>query len=287
MRGILLAGGHGSRLGPLSVATSKQLLPVYDKPLIFYPLSTLMIAGVREILVIVAPRDLSAVQALLGNGAALGISITYAVQDEPRGIADALVIARDFIEDEPVCLILGDNVLFGSGLGQMLRSLSPLGCATVFAIESLEPQNYAVVTLSEDGTPVNIVEKPTHPDSRWIVPGLYFYPPDSATRALELATSPRGELEITDLNRDYMSCGQLSVVKLPRGTYWIDAGTPESLAEAGQFVSLHFRRTGLSVACPEEVAFRMGWVSAGTVGEASVRYRGSIYGDYLKSLTQA
>ncbi len=284
MRGILLAGGTGSRLRPLTFVVSKQLLPVHDKPMVYYPLSTLMLAGIREILVISTPTDLPLLRRLLGTGERLGIRLEYAVQDHPRGIAEALLIARDFLDHEPVALMLGDNLLHGGALTAILRE----GAATtegamVLGYPVADPRRYGVLALT-DGLPTDIVEKPKDPPSRYAVPGLYFYDGTASDRAAGLSPSPRGELEITDLNRSYLRDGQLRAKLIGRGIAWLDMGTPAALADASAFVRTMEDRQGLKVLVPEEIAWRQGWLDDAGLEEAAELHAGSAYGDYLRGL---
>ncbi len=266
MKGIILAGGAGSRLHPMTLAASKQMLPVYDKPMIYYPLSTLMLAGIRDILVISTPEDLPQFRRLLGDGSGLGIRFSYAVQPRPEGLAQAFLIGRDWIEGEPCALALGDNLIFADHLSVSLRAAAsrPEG-ATVFAYRVVDPERYGVVTFDEDGQAVEIVEKPAQPRSNWAVTGLYFYDRRVSDLAATIRPSARGELEITDLNRLYLEAGSLHVERLGRGCAWLDAGTPDSLLQAATFVQTIQSRQGMLVGCPEEVAFRMGHIDAETL----------------------
>lgn len=286
MKGILLAGGRGTRLGPLTVATSKQLLPVFDKPLLFYPLSTLMLVGVRDVLIIGRKMDLASMRTLLGDGGDLGIRLTYAHQEEPNGIAEALTIGESFLEGQSCCLALGDNLFHGSGLGRSLAELSDETLGTILAYPVKDPRPYAVVSFDEAGRVTDLEEKPTEPKSTYAVPGLYFLPGDAPEIAGRIARSSRGELEITDVNRELMAAGRLHVRVLPRGTIWIDAGTPESLLEAAYYVRTIAQRQGRSVCCPEEVAWRNGWIDTTQLEARGRRFSGSTYGDYLLSLAQ-
>jgi glucose-1-phosphate thymidylyltransferase len=263
MKGIILAGGSGSRLHPMTLAAGKQLLPVYDKPMIYYPLSVLMLAGIRDILVISTPADLPQFRRLLGDGSRLGCTFTYAEQPNPEGLAQAFHIGRDWLGGEPCALALGDNLIFGENLSSMLRAAAarPSG-ATVFAYQVRDPERYGVVTMNADGQALDIVEKPAVPQSNWAVIGLYFYDHRVTEMAARVKPSPRGELEITDLNRMYMEEGSLHVEKLGRGCAWLDAGTPDSLLQAATFVQTIQSRQGMLVGCPEEVAFRRGWIDA-------------------------
>ena len=263
MKGIILAGGSGTRLHPMTLAASKQLLPVYDKPMIYYPLSVLMLAGIRDILVISTPEDLPQFRRLLGDGARLGVRFSYAEQPSPDGLAQAFLIGRDWIAGEPCALALGDNLIFGDHLSVMLRTAvsRPHG-ATVFAYQVRDPERYGVVTMDAAGHAIDIVEKPLVPPSNWAVIGLYFYDARVTDMATRVRPSARGELEITDLNRLYMEEGALHVERLGRGCAWLDAGTPDSLLQAATFVQTIQSRQGMLVGCPEEVAFRMGWIDA-------------------------
>jgi glucose-1-phosphate thymidylyltransferase len=263
MKGIILAGGSGTRLHPMTLASSKQLLPVYDKPMIYYPLSVLMLAGIRDILVISTPADLPQFRRLLGDGKRLGCTFTYAEQPSPDGLAQAFIIGRDWLGGEPCALALGDNLIFGEHLSTMLRAAvsRPEG-ATVFAYQVRDPERYGVVSMDEAGRAIDIVEKPAVPESNWAVIGLYFYDARVSDLAARVKPSARGELEITDLNRMYLEEGTLRVEKLGRGCAWLDAGTPDSLLQAATFVQTIQSRQGMLVGCPEEVAFRRNWITA-------------------------
>ena len=268
MKGILLAGGSGSRLHPMTLAASKQLLPVYDKPMIYYPLSVLMLAGVRDILIISTPDDLPQFRRLLGSGERLGVTFTYAEQPKPEGLAQAFHIGAEWLDGQPCALALGDNMIFGEHLSRLLRRAAAVqDGATVFAYHVRDPERYGVVSMDDDGRAIEIVEKPTHPKSNWAVIGLYFYDKKVTELAAQVKPSARGELEITDLNRMYMEAGTLQVEKLGRGAAWLDAGTPDSLLQAATFVQTIQSRQGMLVGCPEEVAFRMGWIDADALRE--------------------
>ncbi|WP_181763914.1 glucose-1-phosphate thymidylyltransferase RfbA [Streptomyces albidus (ex Kaewkla and Franco 2022)] len=289
MRGILLAGGSGTRLRPLTSVCSKQLLPVYDKPLFYYPLSVLMLAGMREILIIGDDKNIDGFRELLGDGSRLGLDLRYAVQEEPRGIAEALIIGRDFAGDEDVCLILGDNICYGQGLPATLsRAAANVDGCTVFGYPVADPERYGVATVAEDGTLLGIEEKPSHPKSNIAVIGLYMYSNDALAYAEKITPSDRGELEITDVNRLLLAEGRGSLVQLGRGTAWLDAGTQDSLLEASQYVQVLQKRQGLQIACLEETAFNMGYIGkeqlAGLAQELST---GSAYDRYVRSLVPA
>ena len=282
MKGIILAGGSGTRLYPITQGVSKQMLPVYDKPMIFYPLSVLMLAGIREILVISTPVDLPRFQDLLQDGSQWGLSFTYAAQPRPEGLAQAFVIGRDFIGTDAVCMILGDNIFYGHGLPVKLKAACDRGKgATVFAYWVRDPQRYGVVAFDGQGRPVGIEEKPARPPSPWAVTGLYFYDNRVVEIAAGLAPSPRGELEITDVNRAYLETGDLAVEKLGRGIAWLDTGTHESLLQAGHFIQVLQERQGLRVACIEEIAYRMGYIDTAQLERLAQPLLQNDYGRYL------
>lgn len=285
MKGIILAGGRGTRLHPLTVAISKQLLPVYDKPMIYYPLSVLMLAGIQEILIISTPEDLPQYRRLLGDGNSWGLSFSYAEQAEPRGLAEAFVIGKDFINNQPVCLILGDNIFYGHGLPDTLRNCSQLReGARVFAYPVNDPERYGVIEFDQDGNVLSLEEKPKHPRSRYAVPGIYFYDHRVSELAANLKPSPRGELEITDLNRLYLEKGQLTTEVLGRGFAWLDAGTHESLLQAAAFIQTVQERQGMMISCPEEIAFRMGYIDVSQLHILAARMGSTHYGQYLQRL---
>lgn len=286
-KGILLAGGAGSRLHPITRAVSKQLLPVYDKPMVYYPLSTLMLAGLRQILLITTPEDMPVFQRLLGDGQQWGIEIYYRVQPRPEGIAQAFLIGRDFIGSESVALILGDNIFYGQGFqGMLARVVTRSEGATVFAYPVKDPQRYGVVELDEAGRPVSIVEKPTQPKSRYAVTGLYFYDNEVVSIAASLQPSARGELEITDVNRAYLERQRLHVERFGRGFAWLDTGTHESLLQAANFIQTIEHRQGWKIACLEEIALRKGFISQLQFATLADQYPGSSYGQYLKELLE-
>ena len=286
-KGIILAGGAGSRLAPLTRGVSKQLMPVYDKPMIYYPLSTLMHAGIRDILVITTPRDLEAFRSFLGDGTPWGISLSYATQEKPEGIAQAFLIGEKFIDNGPVSLILGDNIFYGEDLTERLQNAAnrTVG-ATVFGYYVTDPERYGVVSFDDNRRVLDIEEKPSHPKSHYAVTGLYFYDHDVVEIAKNLEPSDRGELEITDVNRAYLESGQLQVEILGRGTAWLDTGTQDSLLDAAVFVRVIEKRQGLKIACPEEVAYRMGYIGPQELADLAEGYNDTGYGRYLKGVLQ-
>ena len=284
-KGIILAGGRNVRLHPVTISVCKQLLPVYDKPMVYYPLTTLMFGGVREVLIVSTPRDTPRIKELLGDGERLGMRLSYAVQDEPRGLAHAFVVGRDFVGDDSVALILGDNMFFGSELPRKARqALAANRGATVFTYPVKNAEEFGVLELDVAGRPKAIVEKPAAPKSNLAVTGLYVYANDVLDIAASLRPSARGELEITDVNRIYLRQGRLDVVRLGRGMAWLDTGTPEALLEASLFVQTIEHRQGFKIACPEEVAWRMGWISDAALAALAEEFAGKPYGEYLQEL---
>ncbi|GAA4397392.1 glucose-1-phosphate thymidylyltransferase RfbA [Tsukamurella soli] len=286
MRGIILAGGTGSRLHPITLGVSKQLAPVYDKPMIYYPLSTLILAGITDILIITTPHDQEAFSRLLGDGSQFGVSLTYAVQPSPDGLAQAFVIGRDHIGTDSVALVLGDNIFYGPGLGTQLSRFDGIDGGAVFAYWVSDPERYGVVEFDDSGRATSLVEKPIEPTSNYAVPGLYFYDNDVVDIAAHLAPSPRGELEITDVNRAYLEQGRLQVEVLPRGTAWLDTGTVDSLLDAGTYVRTIEQRQGLRIGVPEEVAWRRGLLTDAQLKDRAAPLVKSGYGTYLLGLLE-
>lgn len=284
MKGIVLAGGSGTRLYPLTIAVSKQLMPVYDKPMIYYPLSTLMLAGIREILIITTSEDQAGFKKLLGDGSQIGCRFEYVVQPSPDGLAQAFILGEEFIGNDSVALVLGDNIFYGSGMGTLLKNkVNPDG-AVVFAYQVHDPERYGVVEFNKENKVISIEEKPTQPKSNYAVPGLYFYDNEVVAIAKAMKPSPRGELEITDVNKIYLEKGKLEVGVLDRGTAWLDTGTFDSLQEAGQFIEVIEKRQGLKIGCIEEVAYRMGFIGKDQLMVLANKYMKSGYGKYLEMI---
>jgi len=288
MKGIILAGGSGTRLYPVTLAVSKQLLPIYDKPMIYYPLSVLMLAGIREILIISTPRDSALFSGLLGDGSKWGLSLSHEVQTEPRGLADAFLVGEKFIAGSEVALVLGDNIFYGHGFSELLvRNARMQDGAVIFGYRVSDPEQYGVVTFDALGRPIDIEEKPAEPRSHWAIPGLYFYDRDVIAIAKSITPSARGELEITEVNRAYLHAGKLKVEKMGRGIAWLDTGTHDSLLEASEFVRAIEHRQGLKVACLEEIAFLNGWIKREQVAAIAASMKATEYGRYLDELAQA
>ena len=286
MKGIILAGGSGTRLHPLTIAISKQILPVYDKPMIYYPLSVLMLAGIKEILIISTPHDLPHFERLLGDGSAIGCKFTYAVQEVPNGLAQAFVIGEEFIGDDKVALILGDNIFYGSGFSTLIKEQHDPEGGVVFAYEVNDPTAYGVVEFDENGKAISLEEKPSEPKSNYAIPGIYFYDNQVVEIAKNLKPSDRGEYEITDVNKEYLRREQLKVAVLSRGVAWLDTGTFSSLSDAGDYVRVIQQRQGLSIGCIEEVAYRQGFIEYSDLLILAEKYGKSGYGDYLKGLAK-
>ena len=288
MKGIILAGGKGTRLYPLTQAISKQLLPVYDKPMIYYPLSMLMLAHIREILIITTPEDQSQYQRLLGDGSQWGLSFAYKIQTEPRGLADAFIVGADFIDKQPAALILGDNIFYGHGMPKLLQSAAAIERgALIFAYPVRDPERYGVVEFDEEGQALSLEEKPEKPRSQYAVPGIYFYDNRVVDFARNLKPSPRGEIEITDLNKVYMELGELKVEPIGRGVAWLDAGMHHSLLQASNFVQAVEDRQGMMISCPEEIAYRLGFIDREQLRTLAETFNGNRYGDYLLRLSES
>lgn len=286
MKGIILAGGSGTRLYPLTIAVSKQLMPVYDKPMIYYPLSILLLAGIKEILIITTPHDQEAFKKLLGDGSAIGCKFEYKVQPSPDGLAQAFILGEEFIGDDSVALVLGDNIFYGNGLPQLLTSKTNVKGGCVFAYNVSDPERYGVVEFDENYKAISIEEKPQHPKSNYAVPGLYFYDNSVVEIAKNLKPSPRGELEITDVNKVYLEKGELEVGVMSRGTAWLDTGTFDSLHEATEFVKVLEKRQGFKISCIEEIAYKKGFINKEQLLAAAEKYGKSGYGEYLKTLVK-
>ncbi len=284
MKGIILAGGSGTRLYPLTIAVSKQLMPVYDKPMIYYPLSTLLLAGINEILIITTPEDQPAFKKLLGDGSQIGCKFEYVIQPRPEGLAQAFILGADFIGNDPVALVLGDNIFYGAGMGTLLRNKANPDGAVVFAYQVSDPERYGVVEFDKNNHVISIEEKPKEPKSNFAVPGLYFYDNEVVSIAKAIKPSYRGELEITDVNKVYLEKNKLEVGVLHRGTAWLDTGTFDSLIEAGEFIEVIEKRQGLKVGCIEEIAYRNGWINDEQMEKLATLYFKSGYGIYLKKL---
>jgi glucose-1-phosphate thymidylyltransferase len=287
MKGIILAGGKGTRLHPITLAVSKQLLPVYDKPMIYYPLSVLMLAGICEVLVISTPEDLPLFRHLLGSGQQWGMQFCYAEQSQPRGLADAFIVGEEFVGADPACLILGDNIFFGQGISELVNQAARLQQGgIILAYPVRDPKRYGVVEFDDTGRAISLEEKPVNPRSNYAVPGLYFYDQHVAAYARALSPSARGEIEITDLNKVYLEMGQLQVLRLGRGSAWLDAGTHESLLQAANFIQAVQERQGIMISCPEEIAYRKGFISKEELKELARSYKQNGYGEYLMRLTE-
>jgi glucose-1-phosphate thymidylyltransferase len=284
MKGIVLAGGTGSRLWPITKGVCKQLLPIYDKPLIHYPISTMFLAGIREILIISTPKDLDSFQSLLGDGSDYGVDFQYKIQEKPQGIADAFIIGEDFIGDNNVSLILGDNIFHGSGFGRQLQDIKVSHGGLIFAQKVADPSNYGIVEFDNQGTAISIEEKPIKPKSDYAIPGLYFYDPTVIEIAKKLNPSNRGEIEISAINQTYLEAGKLEVKLLERGTTWLDTGTPKSLNDASNFIRVIEERSGMKIGCLEEISFNNGWINYQKLSEVAHSYGDTNYGGYLRGI---